>query len=301
MRVQCPKCEAGGNIPDEQIPLDGRKIVCPKCKNLFFVKKEPTGATPDSKEVEVIAIYKEGVELLKQKQLDAAIEKLGIVIQRKPEYVEAYRYLGLAYGQKNLWEDAIHVLQLAIALKPEDVLSLKNLGIAYLRQEQFSEAISVLQQALQQSPDDAKAQSFLKMALQRQQQQVQQETADAKPDAVSSDDALSQPADEKSSLQQTTEIPHNPVQEFLDKGTEFLDNGQHNKAIEMFEEAIRLAPESSDGHFGLGMVYEKTQERKKAIDAYQKAVNVNPDDTLAWENLKYLKKQKKRFKLPWKK
>ena len=307
MRVQCPKCGVGGNIPDEKIPSDGRNLVCPKCKKSFFVNKKLVAATSVPIDFDVAVTYQEGVRLLKEKQIDAAIEKLGAVIQHEPEYGAAYRYIGLAYGQKNLWEEVITVLQKAVSLKPDDVLSLKNLGIAYLRQERYSEATSVLQQALQHAPDDEKAQSFLQMALQRQQQQqTQQAAVDDEPEAFSPDNFLSESADASTSKKSrtekiTAEVPHNPIQEFLDKGTEFLDNGQHNKAIEMFEEAIRLVPESSDGYFGLGMVYEKLQERKKAIAAYQKAVNANPDDSLAKENLKYLKKQKKTFTLPWKK
>ncbi|PIE32131.1 hypothetical protein CSA56_16100 [candidate division KSB3 bacterium] len=299
MRVQCPQCGVGGKIPDDQIPSNGRSIICPKCKNAFFVKRAFSQGTPRSAAPDVTSIYHEGVQLLKQKQLDAAIEKLGAVIQRDPGYAKAYRYLGLAYGQKNLWDEAVDMLQQAIALKPQDVLSLKNLGIAYLRQEQFSEAVEVLQQALQRVPDDAKAKSFFKMALQKQQAQQAVNSEALSPDAPLPPQTGA--AGENASYGQPVEIPHNPVQEFLDRGTEFLDNGQHNKAIEMFEEAIRLAPESSDGHFGLGMVYEKLQEKKKAIDAYQKAVTVNPDDSLALKSLKYLKKQKKGFKFPWKK
>ncbi len=305
MRVQCPKCGVGGNIPNDKIPLDGRNIVCPKCKNSFFVKK-PVAEAPASTEPDVTLVYREGVQLLKKKQIDAAIEKLGAVVQREPTYGDAYRYLGLAYGQKNLWQEAINVLQQAVSVKPDDVLSLKNLGIAYLRQERFSEAMSVLQQALQYAPDDAKTQSVLQIALQRQQQaqQAQQAAADEEPEAFSPDDIFSESVDSSANKEtptnKTADIPHNPFQEFLDQGTAFLDNGQHNKAIEMFEEAVRLVPESSDGYFGLGMVYEKLHERKKAIEAYQKAVRANPDDVLARENLKYLKKQKKAFKLPWK-
>jgi tetratricopeptide (TPR) repeat protein len=50
------------------------------------------------------------------------------------------------------------------------------------------------------------------------------------------------------------------------------------------------------------MVYEKKQEWKKAIAAYQKALDLNPQDSLAQKSLRYLKKRKKkRFKLPWQK
>ena len=296
MRVQCPECGVGGNIPSEKIPAEGRKIICPKCKHSFLARKEAPADASNS--------YQEGVKLLKAKQLDAAIEKLSAVIQKDPDYADAYRYLGLAYGQKQLWEQAIQVLQKAIAYKANDLLSLKNLGVAFLRQERFAEAEETLKQALRYAPQDQRVSAQLNMAV-RGRQQAEQAAATA----GQADDGLEgfsldsfgsdAPASDSTS---PADLPDNPVQAFLDRGAECIENAQYNKAIENFEEANRLAPESPDGNFGLGMVYEKKQEWSKAIAAYQKALDLNPQDTLAQENLRYLKKRKKkRFRFPWQK
>lgn len=39
MKISCPKCGASGNLPDHQIPEEGRFLSCPKCKHGFDVKK----------------------------------------------------------------------------------------------------------------------------------------------------------------------------------------------------------------------------------------------------------------------
>lgn len=39
MKISCPKCGASGNLPDHEIPEDGRFLSCPKCKHGFDVKK----------------------------------------------------------------------------------------------------------------------------------------------------------------------------------------------------------------------------------------------------------------------
>lgn len=303
MRVQCPECGAGGNISSEKIPAEGRKIVCPKCKHSFLVRKEAPEAVPDHQTAEAADYYQEGVKLLKAKQLDAAIEKLSAVIQLDSEYADAYRYLGLAYGQKKLWDEAIQVLQKAISYKANDLLSLKNLGIAYLQQGRFAEAEQILRQAKQYAPQDRKLHSVLNMAV-RGKKQAEERAAEEQGE----DDLEGFSLDAMGSDVQTPEtvdpvnLPQNPVQAFLDKGAEFLENSQYKKATESFEEATRLAPDSSDGYFGLGMAYEKRQEWKKAIASYQKALDLNPQDTLTKENLRYLKKRKKkRFRFPWQK
>lgn len=39
MKIICPKCSASGNLPDHEIPEDGRFMSCPRCKHGFDVKK----------------------------------------------------------------------------------------------------------------------------------------------------------------------------------------------------------------------------------------------------------------------
>jgi predicted Zn finger-like uncharacterized protein len=39
MKISCPQCGASGNLPDHEIPEEGRFLSCPKCKHGFDVKK----------------------------------------------------------------------------------------------------------------------------------------------------------------------------------------------------------------------------------------------------------------------
>lgn len=289
MHVQCPNCRASGNIPDEKIPPTGRKIVCPKCQTSFFVQtQEPL----ENKERDAVAHYTDGVKLLKGRQIDAAIEKFNMAIQANPQYGEAYRYLGLAYGQKNLWAEASQVLQKAITYQPDDIHSLRNLGVAYIKQQKFTEAEQVLQKVLNFAPDDEKAQSYLTIAIQRKEEQ-QVSPVSQEPSSPEISEEI--PSDTSPPSQAKIAPRRNPIRELLDKGVEYLDNAQYNQAIEAFYEVIRLAPNNSDGYFGLGLVHETREDWDNAIEAYQKALELNPNDNAAKENLKFLKKQQKKF------
>jgi predicted Zn finger-like uncharacterized protein len=299
MRVQCPNCGSGGNIPDEKIPASGTKIVCPKCKTAFFVQS-PASQAQSAQDASIP--YKEGVKLLKERRVDAAIEKFNLAIQANAQYGEAYRYLGIAYGQKNLWAEAAQVLQNAVECNPDDLQSLKNLGIAYLKQKQFVKAETVLQQARQHAPDDEKIRSYLAMAAKGKQQQpaTAQTTSQASPPQQAKADSPPDPAEPRTAA--NTAPPRDPVAELLDRGVEYLDNAQYNKAIEAFNEVCRIAPQTADGYAGLAMVYEKREDWAKAIDAYQHVLQVNPEDTIARDNLKFAKKQTKKLNLKfWKK
>lgn len=291
MRVQCPNCGAGGNLPDAKIPPAGSTITCPKCKSSFLVRK------PGAQEIrgpDALALSQEGVQLLKERQLDAAIEKFNQALQANPQSAEAYRYLGLAYGQKNLWAEASQVLQKALAYQPDDLLALKNLGVAYLQQKKFAEAETVLEKALQAAPNDEKVKSYLAIAQQgRKPPAAQKPAAPAKPPKAPSAEALPKASSDKPAPQR------DPIRDLLDQGVDYLENAQYNSAVDAFNEVIRLAPQRSDGYLGLGMVYEKRQEWAKAVEAYRKAVELNPNDSSAQENLKFAQKggkQKPRWK-----
>jgi predicted Zn finger-like uncharacterized protein len=39
VKISCPQCGASGNLPDHEIPEEGRFLSCPKCKHGFDVKK----------------------------------------------------------------------------------------------------------------------------------------------------------------------------------------------------------------------------------------------------------------------
>ncbi len=42
MKITCPECGASGNLPDHEIPEEGRFLSCPRCKHGFDVKKPRT-------------------------------------------------------------------------------------------------------------------------------------------------------------------------------------------------------------------------------------------------------------------
>jgi len=44
MKIACPNCNASGNIPEHDIPLEGRFLSCPRCHHGFTVLKPHTSA-----------------------------------------------------------------------------------------------------------------------------------------------------------------------------------------------------------------------------------------------------------------
>lgn len=59
---------------------------------------------------------------------------------------------------------------------------------------------------------------------------------------------------------------------YLESGREFYRNDQDEKAIEAFQQAIKLDPDLAEAHFRLGLTYDAIGKEQEAEEAYKIAV-----------------------------
>jgi tetratricopeptide (TPR) repeat protein len=57
--------------------------------------------------------------------------------------------------------------------------------------------------------------------------------------------------------------------------------GEDKDAIEAYEKAIRIDPENEEAFFGLGASYSKMHKHLFAIEAYKKVIELNPNHAAA--------------------
>jgi tetratricopeptide (TPR) repeat protein len=60
------------------------------------------------------------------------------------------------------------------------------------------------------------------------------------------------------------------------------------EAVNMFNQVIRIRPDYLDGYLNLGKLYELMKDRPKAIEMYQTAQKLDPEDERAAISLKQL-------------
>ncbi|HWP49398.1 MAG TPA: tetratricopeptide repeat protein [Candidatus Limnocylindrales bacterium] len=204
MRVQCSHCGAQGNVDAAKIPPQGANIKCPRCQNIFFIKKEDSTSTPPSGWEEVSTSFSEravkkesasppiseealesplakvasemavqeadkaaqqGMDFLKKRMFDEALKSFQRVVELNPRHLDGYRNLGVIYGQKKMWSEALKALEKAVEINPDDLQSQKNLSVLYLQQKNFEAAIPILEKVLTLTPYDEKAKNYLALAL----------------------------------------------------------------------------------------------------------------------------------------
>ena len=68
-------------------------------------------------------------------------------------------------------------------------------------------------------------------------------------------------------------------------GTAYGESNQPAKAIDAFQQSLRINQENAATWYNLGFTYNQSNQPDKAIDAYQQAIRINPDYARAWYSL----------------
>ncbi|MFA4955392.1 MAG: tetratricopeptide repeat protein [Candidatus Methanoperedens sp.] len=74
------------------------------------------------------------------------------------------------------------------------------------------------------------------------------------------------------------------AREWVDKGTEYDISGEYEKAIEAYNKAIAINPNDKEAWLFKGLAFGELDEYDKAIEAYNKAIDIDPNYAYAWNH-----------------
>jgi tetratricopeptide (TPR) repeat protein len=76
----------------------------------------------------------------------------------------------------------------------------------------------------------------------------------------------------------------NPQKHF-NAGDQYFDQGLYAKAIEEYQQAVKIKPDWALAHNNLGLAYAKAQQLESAIREYNEAIKLDPKIAEAYYNL----------------
>ena len=80
-------------------------------------------------------------------------------------------------------------------------------------------------------------------------------------------------------------VPNLTAEEYFLRGNDYAFQGQHEKAIQDYDEAIRLNPQFADAYYNRGTAYGRDLgQYGKAIKDFDEAIRLNPHDADAYYN-----------------
>ena len=91
--------------------------------------------------------------------------------------------------------------------------------------------------------------------------------------------------DNENTTRDPTEISDLKVQSHYNLGLAYYHNGQIEKAIAAYEKAVELDPNFADAYGGLGVIYWRTGDLAEAIRHCQKAIKIAPENIEFHKNL----------------
>ena len=181
---------------------------------------------------------------------------------------ETHHELGIVYLDAEMYTEAISEFKKAIDLDSDYVAAHTSLGEVYLEIEQLDEAENAANAALRIDADSQPAHQLLKNIRQARPPTPRQ-TRQTK---------------------QTSSAPDSPdVNQDLERGLLFLNNGQYNQAAAAFKRVIKVDADSIEAHYGLGQAYLEIGAFDDAKAAADKVLTRNPNHRQARELLQIIR------------
>jgi spermidine synthase len=171
-------------------------------------------------------------------------------LQRDPRDVKALGKLGYIAWNEQRYEEAIRRFHQVLEIDPGNAAAYIHLGASYAAQEQYEASIAAYREAGQLNADADVAQ-FVAQSI-----------------------ALVQ------RLQRAKAHPEDP-QVHLELGALYAADGRSDRAVEMFEKAVQLAPYLPEAFLNLAVNYEAEERHAEALQTYSRALALDPANALA--------------------
>jgi len=240
-----------------------------------------------------------GGAYLNSQRYDEAITSCQRAIELDPNLAQAHSNLGAAYTGLQRYDEAITSCQRAIELDQNLAQAHSNLGGAYLNSQRYDEAITSCQRAIELDPNLALAHSNLGGAytgLQRYDEAITgyQRAIELDPKLALAHRNLGLTL-EKLQRYPEAEAAHRQALSIEERAFDFRNLGDvlkaqelYNEAIEAYQRGIDLDPQNTSPYFGLGLLQFEQGELAGAIVTFQKAAELDPNDFNLPGNLGFL-------------
>ena len=210
---------------------------------------------PDSPELRM----QFGQFYLKWKKFDEAESQFKMAVNAAPENVKYISKLGWYYYKEGNYKKAEQQLNSALKVDSKHVPAIVLLGRIYQEQKKHDQAISNYLQAVKLDPQNQEAVGRLK-SLQEQINPPKQESQEQK-------------------LLENVRLNPKSVQPLLSLGSFYSTKNNYVKAIDSYQKATEVDPNSIIAHYILAEVYQSQQQTDKAEKEYLSALKLNPPES----------------------
>jgi tetratricopeptide (TPR) repeat protein len=243
---------------------------------------------PDNKNLDLLVQLAEA--LMAAQNWDAAeiFAKRGVTLNTQDQ--RSLYLLGVILHNKGQHKEAAEAIEKAIAVKSTAPLhySLAVLNTYFLKHPQHGMEHFTI--ALNAPDADEELRQAIRQELNKQalpgQNTAQGEKTPAPQATIQNSQPLSHELTQKiTSLEKATLRNPNDSAAWMHLGNLYFDTGKAKEAIPAYERSLELAPDNPDVLTDLGIMHRDAGNFAKAIDCFNKAVSLNPKHQNAFFNM----------------
>ncbi len=232
--------------------------------------------------------FRQATVAMREGHLDAASAGFAAIVKETPNFAEAHLNLGLVLQEQNRFEQARASFQRALTLKPKLRGANLFLGVALFRLNHLDQAVVAIQKETTAYPKDSAA--WMWLGVVRLAQEMPEEAAEAldKAAKLAPDDVdilyhrgHAHLLVSKNSYGRMFKIDSHSwrVHQVIAQANAEAD--RHVDAIVEYQIAIKLAPTQPGLHEELGSEYRNLGKPQEAEEAFQRELEIDPNNALA--------------------
>lgn len=232
--------------------------------------------------------FNQATQAMREGKIEDAAAGFAAIVKQSPSFAEAYFNLGLVREEQGKFEESIGSFQKALVLKPRLHGANLFLGIAEFRLNRLEVAAAAVKKETDAYPKDAAAWMWLGVVRLAQERSEEAALALDKAAQLSPDDpdilyhrGRAHLLVSNASYAKMFKIdPHSwRVHRVLAQANAEAD--RHADAIAEYEAAIKLAPTQPGLHEELGSEYRNANKIPEAEQAFQRELEIDPQNVLA--------------------
>jgi len=243
-----------------------------------------------SDEEKIKELIQNGVEFANKNENEKAVKEFQKALKIDPENEEAMYNLACTYSDMGEYLKSYELFKTIINKNPKNINAFNNLALMYARQGKYNDALYIYEKGIEHNPDAAllynnRGNIYFEIGNYVEALKNFKKASDLDPIYserlyhLGISNYLKEEAvidDAIKNLEQLAKKNMHKAKDIHDLGVAYMERRMYDKAIESFNKAINIDPNYLSAFINLGFAYQYKEDYVKAIQAFEKAIILNP-------------------------